>query len=195
VESPGNFTGVWAANDRGPTGALPRNPQTGSFSFGSSLLLDFLLGLADLLFQLGMQLVRALVLGQLAQHHLKTIQFFFGRASAAVCFFCFQILLSQISWHGVACERSKTQTSFLHSQESSAHAIQCSNLSASRLVEPARRQYAVLGTLVLNASTGARGCFAGERMCDRGTGGRRLQLTHLVVRAGPDSNVCRANGR
>ena len=63
------------------------------------MLLDILLRSADFRFQLGLQLVGPLMLGDLAQHHLQTAKFVVGSLSRAVLGFGLVILGREISWH------------------------------------------------------------------------------------------------
>ena len=60
---------------------------------------QFLFDFAYLLLQLTLELIGALMLRYFAQHHLQTPQFVFGRCSATVFFFGFEILSSQIGRH------------------------------------------------------------------------------------------------
>ena len=54
---------------------------------------------ADFLFQVGLQLVRTLVFGQLFEHQLQAIEFLLRRRRLAVGLFRFVILLGQVCGH------------------------------------------------------------------------------------------------
>ena len=63
---------------------LPWNAQTAAPFLARPLAsIHLLLGLLDALLEVGLQLVRALMLGQFAQHHLQTAQFLLRRAQLA----------------------------------------------------------------------------------------------------------------
>ena len=108
------LAGVGTAQDNRRAGSLARNAQAvGLFAaalFRGHLFFD----LADFRFQLGLKMVGPLMLGNLLEHHLQALQFFFDTGRPAVFLLGFAILLCKIGGHIVSNYFHNAINQFLH---------------------------------------------------------------------------------